>query len=274
MVMKMKKSGKFVTLVGALLLFVFSLSSCNQAVVNKTLTVNSSIYPEISELESARVDTNMLDKWCYADNPYGPYSVHVDIEKDALKLSVLKYYQKPNTHGVGVNYGYWVGTDFGEFGGYLKFYTDMKSEPTVFSEENCHGIVKVDNDLCYLLSGKVGMSNNLETTIYKLSRPKDSSEWQSEKVATLNGAVQAYLYSKEDNSLYVSTRKALVRVSLTDNAVTTLTAPSYWSDLLTNSMVELDGSLYIGTGMGVWEYEKETGNSYWFPIDYEKYLSE
>ena len=92
--MKMKKSGKFVTLVGALLLFVFSLSSCNQAVVNKTLTVNSSIYPEISELESARVDTNMLDKWCYADNPYGPYSVHVDIEKDALKLSVLKYYQK------------------------------------------------------------------------------------------------------------------------------------------------------------------------------------
>ena len=254
-------------------LSVFALTSCTGTAVNKTLKVNSSIYPEINELSSAQVNEKELDRWCYADNPYGSYSVHVDIEKDALKLSVLKYYQEPETHGVGVNYGFFVGADFGEFGGYLKFYTDMKSEPTVFSEDNCHGLVRVDNDLCYLLSGKVGMSNNLESDIYKLSRPKNSSEWQSEKVATISGSVNTYLYSKEDNCLYVSTQKALVKVSLADNKVTTLTNPSYWRDLLTNSMVELDGSLYIGAAMGVWEYEKESGDSYWYPIDYNTYLA-
>ena len=260
--------------IAAVVLFAVLLTSCGSTVVNKTLTVNSSIYPEISELTSAQVDTDMLDKWCYADNPYGPYSVHVDIEKDTLKISVLKYYNEPETHGIGVNYGFWLGADFGEFGGFLKFCKTMEDEGTVFSEENCHGIVKVDNDLCYHLSGYVGMSNNLESTVYKLSRPKDSSVWQSERVATLSGSVQTYLYSKEDNCLYVSTQKSLVRISLTDNAVTTLIAPSYWRNLGTNSMAELDGSLYVGTCMGVWEYEKETGSSYWYPIDYEAYLSE
>ena len=44
-------------------------------------------------------------------------------------------------------------------------------------------------------------------------------------------------------------------------------------NLLTNSMVELDGSLYIGAAMGVWEYEKESGDSYWYPIDYNTYLA-
>lgn len=256
-----------------ILLLICTLCSC-QAGENKKREGSYGSYPQISDLTSEQISDYKLSAWTNADNPYIPYSTHVSIEKDELKLTVLKYYDSPKSHAVGVNYGFFVGTDYGEFGGFLKFYEDMDSEGTVFSEDNCYGIVKINNNLCYLISGKWNMKTAGVSSVYKLSVKKNSDEWVTEKIADLDGSTLAYTYSKNENCIYIATWKSLVRLSLSDSKATTLLSPDYWDLLGVNSIENIDGSLYMGTRMGVLEYKSDTGDSIWYPIDYEKYLSE
>ena len=118
------------------------------------------------------------------------------------------------------------------------------------------------------------MKTQGSSSVYKLYYSTKQGKWSREKIADLEGSTQASLYSKEGNCLYIATYKALVRLSLSDNNVTTLISHSYWCDLGVNSIVELDGSLYMGTRMAVLEYVLSSEESYWYPVDYKTYLSE
>ena len=81
-----------------------------------------------------------------------------------------------------------------------------------------------------------------------------------------DNAIAATITSNQD--IYVATNEALYTVRL-NGETKKISVPDAWPHLLINSIVEVNGSIYIGTHCGVLEYAPEFNKFVWFPVEYE-----
>ena len=47
---------------------------------------------------------------------------------------------------------------------------------------------------------------------------------------------------------------------------------TFWYMVEITSIILYDGDLYCGSALGIYRYNPETGESLWYPTDYEKYV--
>ena len=92
-------------------------------------------------------------------------------------------------------------------------------------------------------------------------------EYSVERLARFDSTPCSFALSESGNDIYIATyTSGLIRVTL-DGATETLIPDEAWSGLIPSStMVELDGKLYVGALMGIFEYDIATGESAWYPM--------
>ena len=261
----------FLITLSALLLILSSCSSFN----TRYLDVCSLDYVGLKKLESSAVDEALIKSWHLSwENPYNEYVCCVS-EKDG-KLMISKSFENDTSFTMRADNGYFVGVDMGEYDGWVKYYPypavgDSDASQTVVSE-NCKGIIKIDNKNGYVLTGLRHILSDCGA-IYKLSLPSIHEKWEWSKVADLSSVPMAYAYDDESNSIYIATALELLKYSISTNTVTTLADVSLWEFSGATSMVILGGKIYLGMGMGIYEYDIATATTAWFPVDFEKYAS-
>lgn len=247
---------------------LISLSSCNNTPV---LSVTCITFPEMKKIKAAEINNDMGLELDTRYQKYNDYYCFVAEEKGKLILT-CKENQEEHSRFMAMNYGYFLGSEYGEYGGLCKYYPYGETEGELVSSSCCTGLFSINYDLGYMISSDWVMSTSGHSALYRLSRG-EGPNWSYDVIANFDSYTLCYLLSEDKSTLYVATFKQLLKINLEDGNVTVLHSPEYWVHLGPYSIVELEGSLYLGMTVGVYEYELETGKTAWYPIEYEKYVS-
>ncbi len=168
-----------------------------------------------------------------------------------------------NHYLMEMNNGYFMGVDLGEFGGHCRLYEyfiDDKGE--LINENNCYGLFKKDLNNGYLLAGKWNSKTTGGSELYKLTLTDDG--WKSEAIAEFESTPRCTLHVPESDILFVVTWNKLLEIDLMDGTVYTLCTHKAIKEGGTNSIVMLNGRIYIGAAQGILEYDLETGDAVWY----------
>ena len=93
------------------------------------------------------------------------------------------------------------------------------------------------------------------------------------RVATFDDIVDTYLYDSEAQCIYIFTIEGIEKYSITDGTLTNVITSSILKQKVRlTSAVLMDGKIYGGSPMGVYEYELDTGIERWYPMDYSQYI--
>ena len=257
------------------LILLFLLSACSWGA--PTLSVISYDYEGLHTMRAGEIDKRMLELWSYIEiNPYYGYMCHIS-EKNGM-LFVSSDWEYDDTFIMCGNNGYFVGVDIGEFDGWVTYYPyysvfapEIVGEPRMVAGENCRGLIGIDDRNGYALTGLAHLFTD-RGALYRLSLPEGESDWTWSKVADLPGCPRAYDYHEEAQTVYIVTSQELLALSTVDDSLTVLADLDPWRHSGVTSVVALDGKVYVGMGMGIYEYDLATGQSLWYPLDFEKYV--
>ena len=110
--------------------------------------------------------------------------------------------------GIAVENGHLVGTDRGEWGGEITFYSDNLA-PKVILKTNTRAIYQTPRGI-YAVTGLAHLSGN-SGLIYELKRDT-SGKWKAESWRALPGAPR-FSYLLKDGSLFVNCYSGMVLIS-------------------------------------------------------------
>jgi hypothetical protein len=136
--------------------------------------------------------------------------------------------------------GWLVGSDSGEWGGTLVWYSDNADRKKELIEENIRGIAKLENETL-ILSGMAHLSID-EGKIWKLVRDA-SGEFKALLLKDLGSQPQGFVV--KDNYLLVALNNKFVRVSLSGE-VTILNQTSLTSFYPNSMAITSSGVVYVG----------------------------
>lgn len=177
----MKKTIFFVLLI-VLLITTVACSAPN------TIEVTSKDYPSLTKMEPGEFDKGLSSDYILADYKWHNYSCKLSIENGKLFISNEKAVM-PDTQYEMFSHGYLLGTDLGEFSGWVRWclqeeliYSEDRT-PTVketeLSDENCRYIIRPDrqSDYAFVILDTVCMMNDYDadTLIYRFEPVRDAS---------------------------------------------------------------------------------------------------
>lgn len=248
------------------------------------LPVKSVDYEGLTELVAAEPDEKMIDLWnSFTVNPYYGYFCHLSLDGDDLLISA-EMPPETDSYTLKGNNGYFVGTDIGEFDGWVKYFPyysvmapEIVGEPADVVDENCLGFIKVDSTRGYLLTwvyqgGILEAYEGVSGGVYELRFPNADNDWSCTRIADIKGLPRTYTYDADSGILYIATTTSLLAVSTSERTCTKLADLSLWDAAGVTSLVQLNGKLYAGMPMGVYEYDLATGGTKWYPMPYEKLI--
>lgn len=186
------------------------------------------------------------------------------------------------------NHGYLLGTDYGEFSGWVRWclqeeliYPEGKRpavEETVLSDENCRFIIRleIEADCAFVILDTVCMMDDYEadTLVYRFERISDGLGYnytlEFNKIASLGGDCTAYLNCQEEECVYLATDCGIYKLNY-DGTLETVTEDEIFRYMVQiTSIVLYECEIYCSSPLGIYRYNPETGESLWYPINYEK----
>lgn len=271
----MRKRIKIISGIIAAVLLSACCSSCSGA--ENYLSVSSDDYTGLTKMVVGEVDEEAAKSWIYVDrNPYIDHVCNVSVHNG--KLWVSDRYEEEKNAIMPMNYGYFVGVNLHDEGwvGYYPYgWLDpaTPAEMTLVARENCFGFVRISQDKGYVFTAEVGLTE-YTGHLYSISFSEPEHRWTWECVATFENGPDTYLYDESEQCIYIFTNKDVKKYSVTDETLTTVKE----SDILSKgvgllSAVLLNGKIYGGSPMGIYEFDPKTGEERWFQMDYGKYIS-
>lgn len=256
----------------AFMLNIFlNLISCNQTTYKK-IPIESTDY-DIAELKSVSFDKDMMTK--YNNEEYEAYYSFVSKSNeygDVSETLVVNNNRSSHVQMINSISGFWVGFDYSEFASGIFFIPCSGSvyEPTKLLDSRCIGLFESDtSEYCYAITSWNFFDEHTKgISLYRLISLNDEKECTAEKVCdiALDSAISAI--RTENQSFLVASHTSLYLVTLEGN-VTQIDVPDIWDDIHVNSMVEVNGLIYIGSKYGVLEYDVSQNSFAWFPVDYD-----
>ena len=257
-------------------LFVILLAvSCTS---KNRVKVLSADYPELRYLEPGEFDEKLSWKWNLNENPYNSYACGVGVQDGTLTVNNTGRSQKSYTEGF--DGGYFLGVDYGEFDGWVRYYPYYSTYPEtgdsqMVVEENCRSIVKLDLQTGLLLTAQSGgiLVEHTEDygSIFLLQFDSTTLKWSWEKVAKTHGAPRVICEACDEKGWYIATDYELVFLTA-DYKATTLISGSLISKIGANSIINLDGKIWCGSPMGIYCFDMHTQSEVWYPMDYARYV--
>jgi len=277
----MKKSIIAVFLIASLL----TLASCSAP---NTIEVTSMDYPSLTKMSPGEFDENLCSYYILANYKWHNYSCRLSVENGKLFVSNERADMPYEQHEM-FNHGYLLGTDYGEFSGWVRWclqeeliYPEGKRptvEETVLSDENCRFIIRLERetDCAFVVLDTVCMMDDYEadTLVYRFERIRAGSGYdyslEFTEIASLGGDCTAYFNSIEEECVYLATDCGIYKLNY-DGAVETVVEEENFRYMVEiTSIVLYEGELYCSSPLGIYRYNPETGESLWYPMDYEKY---
>ena len=273
----MRKRIRNISGIIAAMLLSACCSSCTGS--ENYLSVSSDDYMGLTRMVAGEVDEEVARSWSdYDHNPYRDHVCNVSVHNG--KLWVNDSYDKKQNALMYMNYGYFVGVNLHDEGwvGYYPYgWLDPATpgEMTLVVRENCFGFVTINLEKGYVFTASTGWTY-YTGHLYSMSYSKSEHKWTWECVATfdIENIVDTFLYVESEQCIYIFTNKDVKKYSVTDETLTTVKE----SDILSKgvgllSAVLLNGKIYAGSPMGIYEFDPKTGEERWFPMDYGKYIS-
>ena len=278
----MKKSIIAVFLIASLL----TLASCSAP---NTIEVTSMDYPSLTKMSPGEFDENLCSYYILANYKWHNYSCRLSVENGKLFVSNERADMPYEQHEM-FNHGYLLGTDYGEFSGWVRWclqeeliYPEGKRptvEETVLSDENCRFIIRLERetDCAFVVLDTVCMMDDYEadTLVYRFERIRTGSGYdytlEFTEIASLGGDCTAYFNSIEEECVYLATDCGIYKLNY-DGAVETVAEEENFRYMVEiTSIVLYEGELYCSSPLGIYRYNPENGESLWYPMDYEKYV--
>ena len=267
------------------------LTACTSA---NTIEVTSNDYPKLTKMEPEKFDfeEEMEREIADLNDENFVYRVcYLTVEDDSLRVeNNVDYFR--TTQEETFNFGYLVGVNIGEFDGWVRWfpyhtshYPEGESPKSILlSKENYSFIIKEDNDNAFIVCeiptfgvNKDGETSG-ETVVYDFDVIWDKNDGEAgydiscTEIARFAGAVTAYCLSEEDGCIYFATDMSIVKMTF-DGKTEELVRIDYFHTIGVNSIVKFEGELYCGSALGIYRYNPETGESLWYPLDFEKYAN-
>ena len=278
----MKKSIIAVLLIASLL----TLASCSAP---NTIEVTSMDYPSLTKMSPGEFDESLCWKYILANYKWHNYSCRLSVENGKLFVSNERA-DITDTKSEMFPDGYLLGTDFGEYSGWVRWclheeliYPEDRTpslKETVLSEHNCRFIIRPDRyvDYAFVILDTVCMMSDYEkdTVIYRFERVGDGSGYdyrlEFNEIASLGGDCTAYLNCKEEECIYLATECGIYKLNYDGTLETVVEDENFMYMVQITSIVLYEGELYCSSPLGIYRYNPETGESLWYPMDYEKYV--
>ena len=278
----MKKSIIAVLLIVSLL----TLASCSAP---NTIEVASNDYMDLTKMTPGEFDKDLCSYYVLANYKWHNYSCRLSVENGKLFVSNERADMPYEQHEM-FNHGYLLGTDYGEFSGWVRWclqeeliYPEGKRptvEETVLSDENCRFIIRLERetDCAFVVLDTVCMMDDYEadTLVYRFERIRAGSGYdyslEFTEIASLGGDCTAYFNSIEEECVYLATDCGIYKLNY-DGAVETVAEEENFRYMVEiTSIVLYEGELYCSSPLGIYRYNPENGESLWYPMDYEKYV--
>jgi hypothetical protein len=185
--------------------------------------------------------------------------------------------------------GYLLGTDLGEFSGWVRWCLYEESIypedriPTVtemqLSDKNCRFIIRPDRhaDYAFVILDTYSMMSDYscDTVICRFERISDGSGYdyklEFNEIASLGGECTAYLNCEEKECIYFVTECGIYELNYDGTLETVVEDENFMYMVQITSIVLYEDEFYCSSPLGVYRFNPETGESLWYPMDYEKY---
>ena len=271
-------------LILALSFIVINLTACASPY---TIEVTSNDYPKLMKMSVGEFDKGLSSGYVLTNYKWVNYSCKLSVENGKLFISNERADMPYEQHEM-FNHGYLLGTDFGEYSGWVRWclqeeliYPEDRT-PTVketeLSDENCRFIIRPDRhaDYAFVILDTVCMMNDYEvdTLVYKFECISDASGYdytlEFNEVASLGGDCTAYLNCQEEECVYLSTECGIYKLNY-DGTLETVTEDEIFRYMVQiTSIVLYEDEIYCSSPLGIYRYNPETGESLWYPMNYEK----
>ena len=269
----------------ALLLIVslLTLASCSAP---NTIEVTSMDYPNLTKMLPGEFDENLCSYYILANYKWHNYSCRLSVENGKLFVSNERA-DVTDTKSEMFPDGYLLGTDFGEYSGWVRWclheeliYPEDRT-PTVteiqLSDKNCRFIIRPDRhaDYAFVILDTYSMISDYscDTVICRFERISDGSGYdyklEFNEIASLGGECTAYLNCEEKECIYFVTECGIYKLNY-DGTLETVTEDEIFRYMVQiTSIVLYEGEIYCSSPLGIYRYNPETGESLWYPMNYE-----
>ena len=270
------------------ILLILSLLTASSCSAPNTIEVTSMDYPNLTKMLPGEFDENLCSYYTLANYKWHNYSCRLSVENGKLFVSNERAVMPYEQHEM-FNHGYLLGTDYGEFSGWVRWclqeeliYPEGKRptvEETVLSDENCRFIIRLERetDCAFVVLDTVCMMDDYEadTLVYRFERIRTGSGYdytlEFTEIASLGGDCTAYFNSIEEECVYLATDCGIYKLNY-DGAVETVVEEENFRYMVEiTSIVLYEGEIYCSSPLGIYRFNPETGESLWYPMDYEKY---
>lgn len=272
------------------LFILLALTSCSSP---NTIEVTSKDYPKLTKMSPSEfdIDSEIVRESAHPDYEYLDYVCYLTVENGNLCIeNNTDYYF--TTQEETFNFGYLIGVNIGEFDGWVRWFPYHTShypegespEILLLAKENYRFIIKEDNDNAFVVCeiptfGVIDGETSGETAVYDFEVIWDENDDKAgcdisfKEIARFAGAARAYCISEEDECIYFATDMSIVKMTF-DGKTEELVRVDYFYTLGVNSIVLFDGELYCGSVLGIYRYNPETREDFWYYMDYEKYVEQ
>lgn len=269
-----------------LIISLLTVCSCSSP---NSIEVTSKDYPNLTKMLPGEFDDDLCWEYILANYKWGNYSCKLSVEDGKLLISDERA-EFPETQCAVFSDGYLLGTDLGEFSGWIRWcvqeeliYPEDRT-PTVketqLSDENCRYIIQPDRHVNYafvILDTVCMMADyDVDTLIYRFERISDGSGYnytlEFNEIASLGGSCTAYFNCEEEECIYLATDCGIYRLNYNGTLEAVVEEETFRYMVEITSIIFYDGDLYCSSPLGIYRYNPETGESLWYPMDYEKYV--
>ena len=259
------------------------LTACTSV---NTIEVTSKDYPKLMKMEPGEFDKGLSSDYVLANYKWGDYSCRLSVENGKLFISNQRADMPYEQHEM-FNHGYLLGTDYGEFSGWVRWclqeeliYPEGKRpavEETVLSDENCRFIIRleIEADCAFVILDTVCMMDDYEadTLVYRFERISDGLEYnytlEFNEIASLGGDCTAYLNCQEEECVYLATDCGIYKLNYDGTLETIIEEENFRYMVEITSIVLYEDEIYCASPLGIYRYNPETGESLWYPMNYE-----
>ncbi len=270
------------------ILLILSLLTASSCSLPNTIEVTSKDYPKLTKMLPGEFDKYRGSDFILVTSEWHNYSCKLSIENGKLFVSNEEA-DIPYAQYAMFSDGYLLGTDLGEFSGWVRWclyeesiYPEDRTpslKETVLSEYNCRFIIRPDRhaDYAFVILDTFCMLNDydVDTLIYRFEPVHDASGYnyrlEFNEIASLGGDCTAYLNCKEEECIYLATDCGIYRLNYDGTLETVVEEESFRYMVQITSIVLYEDEFYCSSPLGIYRFNPETGESLWYPMDYEKY---
>ncbi len=269
------------------IILLFALTSCTSP---DTIAVTSKDYPKLTKMSPGEFDKYRGSDFILVTSEWHNYSCKLSVENGKLFVSNEEA-DIPYAQYAMFSDGYLLGTDLGEFSGWVRWclyeesiYPEDRTptvKETVLSEDNSRFIIKPTRhaDYAFVILDTVCMLEDLDadTVVYRFEPISDGSGYdyrlEFKEIASLGGNATAYFNCEEEECIYIVTECGIYKLNYDGSVETVVEEENFRYMVQITAIVLYEGEFYCSSPLGIYRYNPETGESLWYPMDYEKYAN-